>query len=1063
MRPAADFNGVAPPGASAQERPEPVRIWLLGGFRVSVGPRRIERRAWRLRKAAALVKLLALTPGHRLHREQAIEALWPRLGRKAAANNLRHTLHATRRVLEPAPAVTDRYLRLEGEQVSLCPEGQLWVDSEAFESAAVAARRAREPAAYRAALDLYSGELLPEDRYEEWAEDRRVELRRVHLTLLFELAELYEKRGELAPAIEALERAVKEEPLHEESYTSLMRVYALSGQRQSALGCYERLREALAGELGAEPGVASRRLRDDVAAGRFPPDRGSPGPPNRETTTAPRHNLPASRTSFVGREWEAVEIKRALAMTRLLMLTGAGGSGKTRLALKVAEDLVGIYPGGVWFVELAPLADGELVAQEVAEALEVRVRAGRSLTEEIADALRGDEQTLLILDNCEHLVEATARLADALLAACPNLRVLATSREPLGVGGEALWRVPSLSVPGGDRLPEVGELTGYDAVRLFLDRARLRLPDFDLTPKNAPAVTEVCRRLEGMPLAIELATARIGTLAVEDVAGRLEDSLGILTSGPRTAEPRQRTMRATLEWSHRLLSEPEQRIFRRLSAFAGGWTLEAAEAVGSDGEGEADVVDVLPALVDRSLVAAEAVETLRATSLRYRMLEPVRQYARERLEESGESDAVCGRHAAFFLALAEEAEPELKGERQQEWLGRMEAEHDNFRAALSWALERGEAELGVRLSAALVEFWHLHVHHDEARRWLDEALAKQDVSSSARMKALERASFLAWEQADYERAVALGEEALLLARRLGDKARAANVLTNLGSVAMSRMEVGRASALLQEAVSLWKESEDNWGLAHSVYTLGMVAVVQRDHDQALARHEESLALAQRSGDEVGIVRSLGLGALTALVGGDHGQTYALSKATLELSRRLGIDHYTASCLSIFGASACLQGRPFRAVRLWGAEVTLREAMGIPRMPVETSFHKPYFDAVRDQLDDEAWEKAWSEGQAMDMDEAIEYALSEEEDGPSRPLAPEQRAGEEPAALTRREEEVAALVARGLTNRQVAAELSISEHTVATHIGRILKKLALSSRSRLAAWVTERGLPSSTPD
>src|SRR5215218_6422799 len=360
-----------------------------------------------------------------------------------------------------------------------------------------------------------------------------------------------------------------------------------------------------------------------------------------------------------------------------------------------------------------------------------------------------------MLDNCEHLIEACAQLASLLLHSCPRLRVLATSREALGVEGEAVWRVSSLSVPDTDRLPTANELTRYDAVRLFLDRARLRVPDFELTPENGRAVAQVCRRLEGIPLAIELATARVGPLAVEEVVQRLEDSLGLLTTGPRTAPPRQRTMRATLQWSHGLLSEPETKLFRRRSAFAGGWTLEAAEAVGSDGLGGANVLDVLSRLVEKSLVVAEATEGGR---MRYRMLEPIRQYAREKLEEGGEAEDVRRQHASFFLALAEDAEPRLWGAEDMEWLERLEADHDNLRAALSWALERGEVELGLELAGALWTFWEAHGHFSDGRRWLEEALEKADrVSVAARAKALEGVTWLAFRQGDIKCAEATAE------------------------------------------------------------------------------------------------------------------------------------------------------------------------------------------------------------------------------------------------------------------------------------------------------------------
>jgi predicted ATPase/DNA-binding SARP family transcriptional activator/DNA-binding CsgD family transcriptional regulator len=1043
-----EWDAMCPPEYRGVTRSRVVRIRLLGGFSVSLESRSIAHNDWRLRKAATLVKLLALAPSHRMHREQAMDLLWPDSSTRAASNNLRRTLHAARKVLDLDAG--SLYLASEDESLVLCPEGNLWVDVDAYEELAATARRGREPAPYRAAIELYSGELLPDDRYEEWAQGRHEELRQLYLALLIELAELYKERGEHGLAVEALQKAVAEEPVLEEAHRGLMHLYVLSSRPEQALAQYERLREPLSARLGREPTTATRRLHDEIAAGRIP-SIVSAGPSPEEPPDADKHNLPAPSSSFVGREREMLEVKRLLAMTRLLTLTGAGGSGKTRLALEVAGDLVGVYPDGVWLVELAPVSEGTLVPQVVANALRVREVPGRSVTDTLVGDLR-TKQMLLLLDNCEHLVDACAHLADMLLGSCRHLKILATSREHLGVGGEAIWRVPSLSAPDTDRLPATGELTRYDAVRLFLDRARLRLPDFELTQQNAPAVARVCERLGGIPLAIELATARMGALAVEQVAGRLEDSLGLLTGGSRTAEPRQRTLRATLDWSHGLLSEPERKLFRNLSAFAGSFTLEAVEAVGSDSVAEADILDLLSKLVDKSLVIAEASNDRR---VRYRMLEPVKQYARERLEESEESDTTLCRHASYFLALAEEAEPELKGAAQEEWLERLEAEHDNFRAALSWTLERGEAELGLRLGAALVEFWHLHVHHNEARRWLEDALAKEGGSPSARMKALERACFLAWEQGDYERAMALGEEGLVLAGRFGGSASEAAILVNLGSVAMSRMEVDRASALLEEAVAMCRASGDDWGLSHALYTLGMVAVVRRDDARALTLHKESLALARESGDEVGMVRALGQGALTALVRGDLRQADKLSKATMELSRRLGIGHYATSCLNIFGASAALQDRRVRAVRLWAAEESLREAMGIPRMPAELSFFGSYVDDVRAQLSEAEWERAWQEGRAMDMDEAIEYALSEEEGTLSTPTAPRQRVGDESALLTRREEGVASLVARGLTNRQIAAELSISENTVANHVAKILRKLRLGSRSQITAWVVER--------
>ena len=678
---------------------EAVRVKLLGGFSVSVGDRAIERDEWRLKKAAALVKLLALAPGHRLHREQAMDLLWPDVGKKAASNSLRRTLHAARRTLDPAEGAG--YMASEDESLVLCPGGDLWVDVDAFGQAAATARRSREPAAHRAALDLYAGEILPEDRYEGWAEGRREELRHLRLALLLELAELYEEHSDFTPAIEVLQKVIviADGPTNEEAHAHLMRLYALLGREGDALAQYERLRDTLSRQLSAEPSSTTRKLREDIAVGRFPMTITRPADSSHEDTLGTtKHNLPAPRSSFVGRGQEIVEIKRKLAMTRLLTLTGAGGSGKTRLALEVARDLVGAYLDGVWLVELAPLSKDELVPRAVAEVLAVPERPQEPLSDTLSDVLR-DREMLLVLDNCEHLVEATARLVDVLLDSCAGLRVLATSREALGVEGEIKWPVPPLSVPERGRAPSSEELEGYESVRLFVERARGHDPSFSLDPQKARVATDICRTLEGIPLAIELAAARAGTLSLERISERLEGSIELLTHGSRTASARQRTLRGTLDWSHDLLSEPEKVLFRRLSVFAGRSTLEALEVVAcGKGVRQNEVMDLLSGLVEKSLVVARISEL---GGVRYRLLEPIRQYALEKLDECEEADDIKRSHTQYFLALTEKAEPELVGPREEEWLDRIEEELDNLRTALSWALERGESEFGLRLAGAL--------------------------------------------------------------------------------------------------------------------------------------------------------------------------------------------------------------------------------------------------------------------------------------------------------------------------------------------------------------------------
>jgi predicted ATPase/DNA-binding SARP family transcriptional activator len=710
---------------------EVVRVWLLSGFRVSVGSRIIGEDAWRLRKAKAMVKLLALAPGHRLHRERVLDLLWPNLGRQAAANNLRQALHVARRIFDPDPKGGSRYLASQGEVLALCPDNTLWVDVDAFEEAAKATRRSGEPAAYRSALDLYSGDLLPGDRYEEWAETRRQELKEEFLSLLIELATLYEERGEYIPAIETLKKALKEEPVAEEAHAGLMRLYSLSGKQGEALKQYERLREVLSETLDTEPDASTRRLREEIAAGKIPestslnPDEVSPAD---EQPGAGKHNLPPPRTSFVGRERELIEIKRELAMTSLLTLTGAGGTGKTRLALELARELAPAYRDGAWLVELAGLSEPEFVPNEVAGVLSVRDQPGRSLLDTLLDVLRSKEM-LLILDNCEHLIDACARLSQALLDSCPRLRIVATSREPLVTGIETSRVVLPLSVPESQE-PAVEDLARYASARLFVERARYRNSTFTLMPDNAADVAEICRKLDGIPLAIELTAARMDVLALEQITERLDHALVILTGGSQPMEPRHRTLRATLGWSYDLLSEPERRSFARLSVFAGSFSLEAAEAVGaSDGIDQTNVLESFLTLVDKSLVVARRTED---GAVSYRLLEPIRQYAWERLEESGEAERVRRRHAEFFLALAEEAKTKWHGPEEMTWSDRLESEHDNLRAALSWALGGEDPELGLRLASALSFFWEARGHFNEGVRWLEEALARAGARHHAR-------------------------------------------------------------------------------------------------------------------------------------------------------------------------------------------------------------------------------------------------------------------------------------------------------------------------------------------
>jgi predicted ATPase/DNA-binding SARP family transcriptional activator/DNA-binding CsgD family transcriptional regulator len=1048
-----------------------VRIGLLGGLSVTVGERKVDESAWRLRKAAGLIKLLALAPGHRMHRERAMDLLWPESGKKAASNNLRQTLHVARRTLHPDSQIASRYLSLSSEQLLMCPQGHLWVDVEAFEEAADTAHRSKDPAAYRAAIELYSGELLPEDRYEEWAESRRGELRQRFLSLNVELAGLYEERGteeDLASAVQALRRVLAEEPTHEEANVGLMRLYALSGRQGEALRQYGRLSEALSVGLGVEPSASARALKEEIAAGRFQvgPTRAA-GPDTEQTAVAGvgKHNLPAQRTGFVGREREMLEVKRALAMTQLLTLTGTGGLGKTRLGLEVARDLVGAYPDGVWLVELAPLSDGKLVPQMVADALGVEERPGQSLAKALVDDLR-KKQLLVVLDNCEHLIEEAAQLADVLLSSCPHLRIVATSREALGVKGEFVWRIEPLSVPDAPRASDrgangassAGELERYDAVRLFVERARRHSPQFELGPKNAGAVAQICRGLEGMPLAIELVAARMDMLVAEQIAERLDHALGFLRSGIGATNPRHQTLRATLSWSFEFLGEAERRLFGRLSVFAGGFSLEAAESVGEgEGIGRSDVLESLLVLVDKSLVVAGPTGDRGA---RYRLLEPVRQYARERLEESGEAERARRRHGAFFLTLAEEAAPQFTGAQQQEWANRLEADHDNMRAALSWSLKR-EPETALRLAGALARFWEIRSHHLEGSRWIKAALRHSDhADRSVRAKALSEAGTFAWHRGDYEQATVFHGEALEIYRQVGDEANAAFALLCLGVQDLEQGEHERAKPFFEEALALSRELGYKRTIVYALHNLGEVARHTGHYEQARELGMEAVSVSQEMDDKWGTARNfVWLGIVTAYKGDYYEEAARFLEEGFALIREVGDWEFVAYALDSFAVIAGAKGQGERAARLWGAAEALRKTIGAAIHPTDRPDYDRSVAAVRSQLDEASWEAAFAQGMAMSAEEAAEYALSEEV-APDPERLPAGRNTDEPLTtdpLTAREREVAAMVARGMSNRQIAQELYLSERTIEVHVSKILRKLELTSRTEIAAWATEQRL------
>jgi len=822
-------------------------------------------------------------------------------------------------------------------------------------------------------------------------------------------------------------------------------------------------------------------------------------------------------------------LQALLPTTRLMTLVGVGGAGKTRLSLELAAQAADSFPDGIWLAELAALSDPLLVPQRVGLALELRDGSGRPSQLVLADYLR-ERHLLLILDNCEHLIEACAALVEHLLSTCPELTILATSREALGITGELAWRVPPLSMPGSAGDPSMQHLAGYEAVQLFVARAASVEPGLVLSDEHAPAIAEVCRRLDGMPLALELAAARLRTLAPQQIAERLQDRFALLVGGSRTAQPRHQTLRATLDWSYDLLSQSEQLIFDRASVFSHGWTLQSAEDVCAGGGIQpSDVLGLLTSLVDKSLVQADPGTH---AEVRFSQLETIRQYALSRLAERGAIETTRRRHANHFLAETERGAAELRGPQPQQRhrLWSLDREHDNLRAALGWAIEGGDVQLGLRLAAALADFWYRRGYIGEGRRWLERALqqapdAPAELRAAAWYGAGKLARFVVSDIAE-----GYFSKSLELSRQLGDTRAVAESLAGLGSAraassasfelnaALDELAAGEhasaldfqlglssqlngvqsiwtsgfgprrvlnrthprpgaaerfdsldrrsppdeqveAEALLDEGLELFRTLEDSWGIAACLSGMGNLAFVRGEYSRAAMVMGEGLTLARVHGDAWQIAYLLhGLGHICWLLS-DRQRSLALLAEGLALCSEVDIRPVAANCIQSVALMAGSQGMWQQAARLWGVAATTRHAAGL-KLWGQPWIRSPEgmtpFEAVattRAGLGEAAFGAAWAAGGALSLAEAVQEAtalcavLSRQHQPKQESLDP----------LTRRERQVADLVAEGFTNRQIGAALVITEGTAALHVKHVLAKLGFSSRAQIAAWATRHEL------
>lgn len=770
--------------------------------------------------------------------------------------------------------------------------------------------------------------------------------------------------------------------------------------------------------------------------------------------------LPVPPAPFIGRERQVAEVCALLGRpsVRLVTLAGPGGIGKTRLALAVAGALRSDFEDGVCFISLAPLTDPNLVFPAIAQALgihETGTPSEQPLHLDRLQALIGEREFLLVLDNFEQVIDASPDLA-ALISACPRLKLLVTSREVLRLSAEQSYYVPPLSLPDLHHLPPLEFLARVEAVRLFVTRAQAAQPGFALTKENAVPVATICHRLDGLPLAIELASARIRLLPPVEMLPRLERRLPWLTGGSRDAPARHQTLRAAISWSYDLLAPDEQRLFRQLAVFVGGCTLEAIAAVCEPGSKEAapeeSLLQALATLVDKSLLRQESGV---AEQSRLYMLETIREYALEQLAASGEAEDVRRSHAMYYVDLSEEAETKLLGPDQSPWLQRLEQEHDNLRAALAWALDTETPEIAARLAAALWWFWLRRGHVSEGRRWLEAVLTERySLPVPLRARALNGAGRLALRQGptEYASAQAMLEESLALWHEAGDSLGEMQALNGLGLVAMYQNAMSRAQSHFEQSLATARRLEDRQGIVTALNNLGLSLRYQGEFEKAISTFEECLALARAMNYTYAISATLhNLGHIMHN-SGDDARAHAFLVESLQLARQLGGNPSIAECLHDLAGVWVSQGQPERGARLFGASQMLRDNMHTIMYPAQ---HVPYERDVAlglSQIDKAAWDAAWAQGRAMSIDDACALAMQElpAPTVPGRPLV-------STYDLTERELEVLHLLVAGLTYTQIANQLTVSFHTVHAHLRSIYGKLGVTSRNQATRFAIEHDL------
>ena len=942
-----------------------LEVRLLGMFDVKYKKKTVSVSS---RPAQSLLAYLILNAGILHRREKLAGMLWPDSLEETARDNLRHALWRVRKALDSAAST--RFLHADDLGIKFKTSADYWLDTAELEKVSEKASADE----LIVVLSNYEGELLP-GFYDEW-----VVVEREHLYSIFEhymarLMTLLQDENRWLDILDWGERWIKLGQKPEPAYRALMVAHAAKGDMSKVGATYERCVKSLR-QYGMEPSEKTKELYKGLKSGKETPKDVSVTikPFAKETSS----NIPVPLTSFVGREKELKDIARLLSSSRLLTLTGPGGVGKTRLAIQTAHDSIKKFKDGVFWVGLVGLSDANLIPQVIAQSLNIREVSQEPLIETLKKHLKSKD-LLLILDNCEHLIRACAQYAEQLLAACPKLKVLATSIEALGLFNENTWQVPSLPLPEIPESLSLKELQEFASIELFDERASNAKSGFALDEKNASSVAQVCRRLDGIPLAIELAAARIKVLSVDEIAARLDDRFSLLTAGSRTAIPRHQTLRATIDWSYDLLTEPERVLLRRLSVFAGVFTLEAAEEVCSQEMKRSDILDLLGRLADKSLVIVEAASEFSGT--RYRLLETIRQYSLEKLVETGEASLIRDQHLDFYLSIAEKSEPHM-GHETGIWINRLDKDLDNIRAAMEWSTNSGKAAVALRMAGSLVYFWfYWFAHGNLLSEWqhrIELALSRPEgmQRTLARAKALNALGFLYWaDMYPTDRRLEL-EEALSIGRQLGDPWNTATALRYLGLLASMQGNYVEARSFLEQSLEIWRSMglEGRSGVSWTLTFLGDVALNQNESNEARSIFEAAVAILREIGDKNLLaypVRRLGLLAWREK---DFARAIAFCKESLSLNRELGDPRGVLACLAGFADIAVVQGKFARAAQLMAAVETQLAAMGMQLLPVDKKEYERNLAQLRAQFEQRTLSKSWAKGKEMSLEQAIAFAL-----------------------------------------------------------------------------------------